>query len=74
MRTTVAQNKKGAGRREFLRGIGMSAGVALAAAAGPLTADAIADDKNRHDERKNRYRADSPEVQTYYRVNRYPSK
>ena len=74
MSTTVPQNKKGAGRRDFLRGIGMSAGVTLAAVAGPMTAAAITDDKNRHNERKTRYRADSPEVKTYYRVNRYPSK
>jgi hypothetical protein len=65
-------NKIKVGRRDFLRAIGAGAGVAVAAA-GPLAAEARADSESNDEKRKARYQANSPEVQTFYRVNRYPS-
>ena len=65
-------NKTKVGRRDFLRAIGAGAGVAVAAA-GPLAAEARADSESNDEKRKARYQANSPEVQTFYRVNRYPS-
>ncbi len=62
------RDKRELGRREFLRTLG--AGVAVAA---PLAGPAAADTESNEEKRKARYKADSPEVQTYYRVNRYPS-
>ncbi|MBI4367335.1 MAG: twin-arginine translocation signal domain-containing protein [Deltaproteobacteria bacterium] len=60
------------GRRDFLRALGAGAGVAAASAA-PLATQAVADTENNNDKRKARYKADSASVQTYYRVNRFPS-
>jgi hypothetical protein len=60
------------GRREFLRTFG--GGVTLVAAAGPLAGEAHALPANYQDRRKARYQANSPEVQNFYRVNRYPAK
>jgi nitrous oxide reductase len=60
------------GRRDFLRALGAGAGVVVATAA-PLATQAAADTENNDEKRKARYKADSAEVQTYYRVNRYPS-
>jgi hypothetical protein len=58
-------------RRDVLRALGVGAGAAATASVALVAQtsgrNAIADEK-----RKARYRADSPEVQTYYRVNRYP--
>jgi hypothetical protein len=70
-------NKRGAkgralGRREFLRTLGAGA-TAAAASAGPLAETARADSETYDEKRKARYQANSPEVQTFYRVNRYPS-
>ena len=59
------------GRREFLRALGAGATVA-AAAAGPLAVEARADTETNDEKRKSRYQASSAEVQTFYRVNRYP--
>jgi hypothetical protein len=61
------------GRREFLRALGAGATVA-AATAGPLPEKARADTETNDEKRKARYKADSAHIQTYYRVNRYPSK
>ncbi|MFI4961321.1 MAG: formate dehydrogenase [Hyphomicrobiales bacterium] len=58
-------------RRNFLRALGAGAGVAVAPAA--LVIEANADSENDNDKRKARYKADSPEVKTFYSVNRYPS-
>ena len=58
------------GRRDFLRALG--AGAAVTAAA-PLVNEAKADSESNDEKRKARYKADSAEVKTYYRVNRYPS-
>jgi len=57
------------GRREFLRTLGAGATVA-AAAATPMADQARADSDEK---RKARYQPNSREVQTFYRVNRYPS-
>ncbi len=57
-------------RRNFLRALGAGAGVAAAPAA--LVAEAKADSESNDEKRKPRYKADSPEVKTYYRVNSYP--
>jgi hypothetical protein len=59
------------GRREFLRKVGGSAGVAIAADA-PLAGKARADSETNDEKRKSRYR-ETEEVKTFYRVNRYPS-
>lgn len=56
-------------RRDVLRTFGFGAGAAIT---GTLPETAQAAPKNENGKRKSRYRADSPEVQTYYRVNRYP--
>jgi hypothetical protein len=60
------------GRREFLRTIGLSAGVAVTAAA-PLVTDAKADTETNDEKRKSRYQ-ETDHVKTYYRVNGYPKK
>jgi hypothetical protein len=56
------------GRRSFFRL--MAIGTVAAATTAPVPAEA----KDSPDRRKARYRADSREVQTFYRVNRYPEK
>jgi hypothetical protein len=61
------------GRRDFLRALGAGAGVAVTAA-GPLVEEAAADGESTDEKRKARYQANSPDVQAYYRVNRYPPK
>ena len=66
------QPKNALGRREFLRALGAGATVTAAAAA-PLAGEALADTESNDEKRKSRYRPNSPEVQTFYRVNRYPS-
>jgi hypothetical protein len=66
------QEKSKLGRRDFLRAIGAGAGVAVAAAA-PLTSEAVASESDA-EMKKARYQANSTDVQTFYRVNRYPSK
>jgi hypothetical protein len=60
------------GRRAFLRTLG--GGATLVAAAGPLTGEARALPASYQDRRKSEYQANSPEVQNFYRVNRYPAK
>jgi hypothetical protein len=56
------------GRRDILRALAF--GAAAATTGGCRSADAA----EFPDKRKARYHADSPEVQTFYRVNRYPPK
>ena len=58
-------------RRNFLRALGAGAGVAATPAA--LVTAAKADSESNDEKRKARYKADSAEVKTFYRVNRYPS-
>jgi hypothetical protein len=60
-------------RRDFLRALGVGAGAAVAAS-GSFVENAAAETESNEEKRKARYQANSPEVQEYYRVNRYPSK
>ncbi len=64
------QDKSKLGRRDFLRAMGAGAGLAVTAA-GPLASEAVASETDA-EKKKVRYQANSAEVQTYYRVNRYP--
>ena len=66
-----SNDKATVGRRDFLRAIGAGAGAAVVAAA-PLATEAKADSESNTDKRKARYQANSPDIQSYYRVNRYP--
>jgi hypothetical protein len=59
-------------RRDFLRILTLGAGTAAASAV-PITPSA-ADSETDIEKRKPRYQEHSPEVQTFYRVNRYPPK
>jgi hypothetical protein len=70
----MKRQRKGSelGRREFLRTLGV--GTAAAAASAPFVGPAIADTESNDEKRKARYQPNSPEVQTFYRVNRYPAK
>ncbi len=60
-------------RRDLLRALGFGAGAAAVATA-PLLEQARADSETTDEKRKARYQANSPDVQNYYRVNRYPAK
>ena len=62
-------SKSKLGRRSFLHALGT--GVVLATGV-PLASPVIADTENNDERRKARYKANSAEVQSYYRVNRYP--
>ncbi len=64
------QDKSKLGRRDFLRAMGAGAGLAVTAAA-PLATEAVASESDT-EKKKARYKANSADVQTYYRVNRYP--
>lgn len=59
------------GRRDFLRALGAGAGVAVTPVA--LVEEAHAQAESNDEKRKARYKADSPDIKAYYRVNRYPS-
>ena len=67
-----SESKTKVGRRDFLRALGAGAGVVVTAA-GPLATAAQADSETNDEKRKARYKPDSAEVKTFYRVNRYPS-
>jgi hypothetical protein len=67
-----SESKTKLGRRDFLRALGAGASVA-AVTATPLATNAVADSESNDEKRKARYKADSASVQTYYRVNRFPS-
>jgi nitrous oxide reductase len=73
MTAMTKDQKSKLGRRDFLRTLGAGATTAAIAAA-PLADEARADTETNDEKRKARYKPDSPEVQTYYRVNRYPAK
>ncbi|MFY9685512.1 MAG: formate dehydrogenase [Pseudolabrys sp.] len=64
------QNKEKLGRRDFLRAMGAGAGLAVTAAA-PLATETVAAESD-SDKKKARYQANSTDVQSYYRTNRYP--
>jgi hypothetical protein len=59
------------GRRDILRGFAITSVAVAASATQPLPA--AADTESAAEKRKARYQPDSPEVQTFYRVNRYPA-
>jgi hypothetical protein len=65
------KSKAKMGRRDFLRVLGAGAGVAAAPTA--LVSEAKAQTENNDEKRKPRYKADSPHIKAYYRVNHYPS-
>jgi hypothetical protein len=67
----TTEPKANLARRNFLRALGAGAGIAVAPAA--LVTEAKADSETNDEKRKARYKADSAEVKTFYRVNRYPS-
>ena len=60
------------GRRDVIRAV-TGAAVAVAAGVAPR-APSVADSENDSEKRKPRYQPSSPEVQTFYRVNRYPPR
>jgi hypothetical protein len=60
------------GRRDLLRVL--ATGVGAAAASAPRLAAAATRSGDVDKKQRARYQADSPEVQTFYRVNRYPAK
>jgi hypothetical protein len=57
-------------RRDVVRRLAL--GTIATAASAVLPEPALADTEDDSEKRKARYRAHSPEVQTFYRVNRYP--
>ena len=61
------QDKSKVGRRDFLRVMGASAGIAATA---PLATGAKADTENNDEKRKARYK-ETDHVKAFYRVNRY---
>jgi hypothetical protein len=65
------QDKTKLGRRDFLRAMGAGAGAAATAAV-PLATEAAASESDA-EKRKARYQPNSTDVQTFYKVNRYPS-
>jgi hypothetical protein len=60
------------GRRQLLRGgmLGIVATATSALESGRVAADTETDDEKR----RTRFQADATEVQTFYRVNRYPKR
>jgi hypothetical protein len=71
---TKPTDAKAVGRRDFLRKIGAGAvGGTAAAAIAPFGGAAVAAE-SQDEAKKPRYKADSPDVKAYYRVNRYPSR
>jgi hypothetical protein len=72
-RNAKKPNAKDLGRREFLKTLG--AGTAAAAASAPMVAGPAAADTESNDEKsKARYQPNSPLVQKFYSVNRYPAQ
>ena len=65
------QDKTKLGRRDFLRAMGAGAGIAATTAV-PLATGAAATESDA-EKKKARYQANSTDVKTYYKVNRYPS-
>ena len=55
-------------RRDVLRVLAIGAGTATTSGCTTVEAEDFPDERKAH------YQADSPEVQTFYRVNRYPAK
>jgi hypothetical protein len=59
-------------RRDLLRAVTASLTVAAAGAMSLAPATSSAESETVAEKRKARYQANSPEVQDFYRVNRYP--
>jgi hypothetical protein len=68
----MKEQDKGIVRRTFLRRI--TTGVGFAVGASNLPHEALAADEPADEKRKARYQANSPDVQSFYRVNRYPAQ
>jgi hypothetical protein len=66
------QDKPAVRRRDVLRAV-TTMGVAAVASAAPYR-PAVAEAASNRGKRQSRYQANSAEVQTFYRVNRYPAK
>jgi GH24 family phage-related lysozyme (muramidase) len=66
------ETKVTAGRRDFLRKVGIATVGAGATLATPLVGSAQADSENNDEKRKARYK-ETDHVKAYYRVNRYPA-
>lgn len=58
-------------RRRDVLIVATASSIAAAVGAGSISSARVA---AKRDKRKAQYQADSPEVQTFYRVNRYPAK
>jgi hypothetical protein len=63
--------KAAVARRDLLRVLAFGSAATIAGTAMPAM-QAAADSESDSEKRKARYQANSPEVQTFYRVNRYP--
>jgi hypothetical protein len=61
---------KAVGRRDFLRALGVGAGVAVAA---PVATTTLADSESNDEKRRARYK-ETDHVRAFYAVNRYPAK
>jgi hypothetical protein len=68
------KTEKKIARRDVLRALGAGAGGVAVSASSALVREAAADSETNDEKRKARYQANSPDVQAYYRVNRYPAK
>lgn len=64
------KSKTKVGRRDFLRVLGVGAGVAVTPAA--FMSEAEADTENNSEKTKARYQANSEHIKAYYRSNQYP--
>jgi hypothetical protein len=71
---SAMKTEKKVGRRDFLRALGVGAGGVAVTTSGALVRNAAADSESNDEKRKARYQQNSPDVQAYYRVNRYPAK
>ena len=69
LKTNATAKKMAPRRRDVLLILGAGAG---ATAAARLVGEAVAQGVRKDDKRKALYQANSPAIQIYYRVNRYP--
>jgi hypothetical protein len=68
------KTEKKIARRDVLRALGAGASGVAVTTSGALVQQAAAASETNDEKRKARYQANSPDVQAYYRVNRYPAK
>jgi len=71
-RKATPDRVKAVGRREFLRTLGAGANRGGGNCRAASRSRQHADTETNDEKRKSRYQANSAEVQTFYRVNRYP--